>query len=219
MKYIHLVLALVVLSCQSLQKEDLVGLWELERALMDKNPVSDESTYLQIHPNGSYAVSRTSGDLSGVYVLGETKIHFQGADPKSWFNSDWKAKRVEDHLLLAGRDEINRRIELKFVQVDEIPSFGEFEERVIGKWEMFLMMKDGIPEKMPKTFMTIDEKGNYTISDTTGVMDYGKTAINTRHHKVIFERDETLWDVWFWGRELRLQNKEMGIQYHLRKVG
>lgn len=211
-------LLLVLTACQPLKKEDLIGLWELERALMDKNPIPDESTYLQIHQNGSYSVSRTSGDMSGVYVLGETKIHFQGADPKSWFDSDWKAKRVRDHLLLAGRDEINRRIELKFKKVAEVPLFDEFEKRVIGKWEMFLIMKDGIPEKIPETYMTIDESGNYIISDTTGVMDQGKTAINTRHHKVIFERDETLWDVWFWGKELRLQNKKMGIQYHLRRV-
>ncbi|WP_420579935.1 hypothetical protein [Reichenbachiella sp.] len=218
MKYLTYAFLLFI-ACQPLQKRELVGLWQLEKALMDKNPVADESTYLRIDANGSYAVSRTTGDMSGVYQLGETKIHFQGTDSKGWFNSDWKAMRVEDHLLLAGRDEINRRIELKFIQVDQIPSFGEFEERVIGKWEMFLVMKNGIPEKMTETIMTIDEQGNYTISDASGIMDQGKTAINTRHHKVIFERDETLWDVWFWEKELRLQNKEMGIQYHLRRVG
>lgn len=219
MKNLILAVLVALMSCQPLKKEELIGLWELETALRDKMVVSDDATYLQIHSNGSYAVSRTTGDMSGVYQLGESNIHFQGADPKGWFNSPWKAKRVKDHLLLAGRDEINRRIELKFVQVDQIPSFGEFEKQVIGKWEMFLIMKDGIPEKMPETFMTIDESGNYVISDTTGIMDHGKSAINTRHHKVIFERDDTHWDVWFWGKELRLQNKEMDIQYHLRRIG
>jgi len=219
MRNFSIFLLLAVLSCQPLQKEDLVGLWELESALRDKMMVSDEATYLQIDPHGSYAVSRTTGDMSGVYQLGVSKIHFQGADAKGWFNSDWKAKRVKDHLLLAGRDEINRRIELKFVLVDQIPTFDEFEKRVISKWEMFLMMKEGVPEKMPETFMTIDEAGNYIIIDEEGIMDQGKSAINTRHHKVIFERDDTLWDVWFWGRELRLQNKEMDVQYHLKRVG
>ncbi|MEP2025695.1 MAG: hypothetical protein ABJH98_04125 [Reichenbachiella sp.] len=209
----------VCIGCQPIQKEDLVGLWELKSALRDKMVMSDDATYLQIHSNGSYSISRTTGDMSGVYQLGKTKIHFQGADPKGWFNSPWKAQRIKDHLLLAGRDEINRRLELKFVLVDQIPAFGEFEKQVVGKWEMFLMMKDGIPEKMPETFMTIDDSGNYMISDTTGVQDQGRSVINTRHHKVIFERDDTHWDVWFWGKELRLQNKEMGIQYHLKKVG
>lgn len=219
MRTYSIFLLLAVLNCQPLQKENIVGLWELKSALRDKMVVSDEATYLQIDANGSYAVSRITGDMSGVYQLGETKIHFQGADTKGWFNSDWKAKRVKDHLLLAGRDEINRRIELKFVLVDQIPTFDEFEEQVIGRWEMFLIMKNGVPEKMPETFMTIDEAGNYVISDEEGIMDQGKSAINTRHHKVIFERDDTYWDVWFWGRELRLQNKEMDIQYHLRRVG
>lgn len=217
----NLIIFLLVFSmaCQSIQQEDLVGLWELESALRDKMVVSDEATYLQIDPNGSYAVSRTTGDMSGVYQLGKTKIHFQGADAKGWFNSDWKAQRVQDHLLLAGRDHINRRIELKFVLVDKIPPFSEFEKQVVGRWQMFLMMKNGIPEKMPETYMTIDDSGNYIISDTTGVQDQGQSVINTRHHKVIFERDDTHWDVWFWGKELRLQNKEMDIQYHLRRVG
>lgn len=210
---------LTVTGCQSLKKDEVVGLWELEQALMDKMTVSRDATYLQISENGSYAVSRTSGDMSGIYQLGETKIHFQGADTKGWFNSPWKAKRVNNHLLLAGRDKINRRIELKFVAVDQIPTFDEFEQRIVGNWEMFLMMKNGTPEKMPETFLTIDAAGNYVISDSSGVMDQGKSAINTRHHKVIFEKDNTHWDVWFWGKELRLQNKEMDIQYHLRRVG
>ncbi|SMD32624.1 hypothetical protein SAMN04488029_0974 [Reichenbachiella faecimaris] len=210
---------IILVACQPLQKEDLVGLWELETALRDKMVVSDDATYLQIHSNGSYSVSRTTGDMSGVYQLGETKIYFQGADTKGWFNSPWKAQRVKDHLLLAGRDEMNRRIELKFMKVEQIPAFTEFEKQVVGKWEMFLMMKDGIPEKIPTTFMTIDDTGSYIISDTTGIRDQGQSVINTRHHKVIFERDDTHWDVWFWGKELRLLNKEMDIQYHLKRVG
>ena len=219
MKILTALLFIVLVGCQSVQKEELIGLWELEKALRDKMPMSDESTYMQIHANGSYAISRVTGDMSGVYKLGETKIHFQGADPKGWFNSDWKVKRVEDHLLLAGRDEINRRIELNFHKVERMPTFEAFEQEVIGEWEMFLMMKNGIPEKVTKTYLNIDDSGSYSISDSTGVLDQGHSVINTRHHKVIFERDNTHWDVWFWGKELRLQNKEMDIQYHLRRAG
>ncbi len=208
---------LLLASCQPLHKEEITGLWKLQQSLRDKMQGPDETTYLQILSNNSFSVSRTSGDMSGVYQLGETKIHFQAADRYGWFNSDWKADRVQDYLLLAGRDNENRRIELKFKLIEQIPKFDEFEKQVVGKWEMFLMMKDGLPEKMPKTFMEIDDSGSYTISDTSGIKDQGRSVINTRHHKVIFEKDETYWDVWFWGKELRLQNKELDVQYHLRR--
>jgi len=219
MRNLLIILTIAFYACQSLKKEEIIGLWELENVLRDKMVVAGEATYLQIHPNGSYSVSRTTGDMSGVYQLGETKIHFQGVDKKGWFNSDWKAERIQEYLLLAGRDNENRRVEMKFKQIEQIPTFSEFEQQVVGRWEMFLMMKNGIPEKIPKTFMFIDGSGNYTISDIKGIQDQGRSVINTRHHKVIFEREDTYWDVWFWGKELRLLNNELGIQYHLRRVG
>jgi len=72
-------------------------------------------------------------------------------------------------------------------------------------------------EKLSNTWFDIDSSGKYVISDTEGVLIHGKVVINTRHRKLIFEQDSTIWDAWFYGKELRIDNPETDIQYSLRK--
>lgn len=218
MRNLFIAFILVQISCQGLKKEEIAGLWQLEEVKVDGMTRPLEATYLSIKKNNSFAVSRTSGDMSGVYQLGATRIHFQGKD-KKWFNTSWTLKKIDNHLAMQGVEYGFRVTELRFKKVKRIPDFDEFETRVIGKWEMYLMMNEGIPEKVPQTWMTIDKEGSYTISDANGMLDQGRSIINTRHRKVIFEKDNTHWEVWFFGKELRLQNRESGIQYHLRKNG
>jgi hypothetical protein len=72
-------------------------------------------------------------------------------------------------------------------------------------------------EKLSNTWFDIDPSGEYVISDAQGTFTNGKVFINIRHIKMIFEQDSTIWNAWFYGRELRIDNPETGIQYSLRK--
>ncbi|MEO9802957.1 MAG: hypothetical protein ABJF04_06905 [Reichenbachiella sp.] len=216
MRNLILTLMFLQVGCQKLQKEEIEGLWQLSQVKIDGMLRPQDATYLRIDKNNSFAVSRTSGDMSGVYQLGATRIHFQGKD-KSWFNTSWTLKRLEDYLMMEGVEFGFRVTELKFKKVEKIPDFEDFEKQVVGKWQLYLVMKEGIPEKVANTWITIDDDGAYTIYDDTGIQDQGRSIINTRHRKVIFVKDNMHWDVWFWGEELRLQNQQLDIQYHLKK--
>ena len=66
-KYPFIILALTVFGCSDITVNDIEGLWHLEEVEVDKMPMSIGNTFLEINDNNSFAVSRTSGDLSGEF--------------------------------------------------------------------------------------------------------------------------------------------------------
>lgn len=176
--------------------------------------VTSENTFLKINDNNSFAVSRTSGDLSGIYFIKSDRIRMNSHD-RQWFDQDWIVDRFQEYLILRAIGP--RKTYLKFKKIDEIPSFEEFESEIIGRWQLYKVRSTEGIEKLSNTWFDINPNGEYTISDLDGLLIQGKAVVNTRHRKLIFEQDSTIWDAWFYGKELRIDNPETGIQYSLRK--
>jgi hypothetical protein len=213
-KYLHIILVLSVLGCSDITVNDIEGLWQLEEVEVDKMPMSSGNTFLEISDNNSFAVSRTSGDLSGIYFIKNDRIRMNSQD-KQWFNRDWIVDRYQQYLILSAIGP--RKTHLKFKKVREIPRFEEFESAIIGKWNLYKIRSGEGIEKLSNTWFDIDSSGEYVISNAEGVLTNGKVVINTRHRKMIFEPDSTIWNAWFYGSELRIDNPKIDIQYSLRK--
>ena len=64
-------------------------------------------------------------------------------------------------------------------------------------------------------FLITEEE--YAISQSDSLIEEGKVLVDTRHRKISFENEETIWNACFVWDELRLENKEMEITYRLRK--
>lgn len=205
---------LLCLGCSDISVEDIEGLWQLEEVQVDKMLMITGNTFLEIKDNNSFAVSRTSGDLSGIYFVKNDRIRMNSTD-KQWFNRDWVVDHYMDYLILSAIGP--RKIHLKFKKISKIPRFEEFESDVFGKWDLYkVRSEDGI-EKLSNTWFDIDKSGRYAISNADGLLSNGKVVINTRHRTLIFEEDSTIWNIWFYGRELRIENPETDVQYSLRK--
>lgn len=216
MKYRIIIVVVLLTGCSSYTSEDVEGLWQLEVVEIDamKKPVSP--TFIEFNPNRSFAVSRETGDLAGVYRLNSQQLSLYSQDQK-WFNTTWSLYRHKDFLDLKGRDEKNRYARLRFRKIDKIPDFKEFENKILGKWQLYKMRKAGGIENLTNTWFRIDEEGNYIIEDANGPKEEGRAFINTRHKKIVFEKDSIQWAAWFYGKELRLNNEKLGVEYSLRR--
>ncbi len=216
-----------LMSCQSSNSSTgLHGLWELE--LLEIDGVIEEHTpyFLQVNPDGSFAVAKRSGDIRGFYDISGNQILFSSADSK-WFNRQWQLERLRDKIRLTGKGDyggkpfnklgpvgvLNSR--LTFNPVETIPDFQAFEDAMNGKWELYKIRKGGKTENLSNTKMFI-ANGKYAIEGPNH-FESGVATINTRYRKVYFEGHDTAWDAWFFGEELRLSNKSMKLIYNLRK--
>lgn len=208
------------MQCNSLSsKEEILGLWRLEEVEIDavKRPV--RPTIIEINANNSFAVSRTSGDLIGVYRLKDNTLRMRSPDEK-WFNTRWSLRyfKTFNFLDLQGIEEGFTGTKLRLKKIEKVPDFEEFEEQVVGKWQLYKIRQKEKIQKLSDTWFQIDTDGNYDIVSTEGIQEEGKAYINTRHQKIVFENDSIQWNAWFYGEELRLNNTRLGIQYSLRRA-
>lgn len=214
-------------SCQkSHTPSELQGLWELKVLEVDGVVRNHAPYFLQLHEDGSFALAKRSGDLRGFYHLKGDQIKFSSSDSK-WFNRQWTLEMLQGTIRLKGRGDYGKRpfyvggpigvlnSRLTFTPVDQVPDFQAFEDAVVGKWELYRIRKNGDSEKLENTWMTL-ESGQYALSGPDH-FESGEAVINTRYRKVFFEGQETAWDAWFFGEELRLSNQSLSIEYSLRK--
>lgn len=201
-------------GCHSITIDKIEGLWQLEEVNVDGMPKVSVSTFLEINANNCFAVSRTSGDLSGIYQIQSEKITLYSKD-KEWFNRTWEVIRFGNMMVLKAPGV--RKIKLTFKKTHRIPDFQEFADNIMGNWELYEIRREGKIQKPSQTWFSIADDGYYSIVDADGLLEQGKYVVNTRHKKIIFEEDSTIWDAWFWGNRLRLNNDQLKMQYSLRK--
>lgn len=209
-------LAIVLLSCDNTTTEDVAGLWQLEAIDIDGYVKEVKPVFIDLKEDNRFAVSQITGDLVGIYSLEDQLLQLKSNDRK-WFNTSWKLEYFQDHFILHGKKTPYKTTHLRFKKIDKIPRFDGFANEITGKWQLYKIRRKNEIESVSGTWFNISEDGSYHISGNEGVLEYGRAIINTRHHKIIFEHDETIWDAWFYGRELRLENQQVGIQYSLRK--
>lgn len=208
---------ITVSSCNQQQDNKLIGLWQLESVWRDKMEIDHQTTFIKIDKNGSFALSRTSGGLSGTYTFSSKKIKLASED-KDWYNTSWAYIFSKDQIFLQGKDRIGRNLKLEFNKIDKIPDFQEFENKVIGQWKLYKIRNRGHIEKPLNTLFEINENSKYVITKGDSILEKGNAIINTRHKKIIFESGDMIWDAWFYGEELRINNTKLKIEYSLRKL-
>jgi hypothetical protein len=217
LKYFGLLIILSLFGCTTNVKNKLIGLWQLENVWRDKLAMDHQTTFIKIDKNGSFALSRTSGGLSGTYTYSSKKINLTSED-KDWFNTSWAYIFSKDQVFLQGKDRLGRNLKLEFNKIYQIPDFQEFENKVIGQWKLYKIRNRGHIEKPLNTLFEINENSKYVITKGDTILEKGNAIINTRHKKIIFESGDMIWDAWFYGEELRINNTKLKIEYSLRKL-
>ncbi|MEQ6118607.1 hypothetical protein [Reichenbachiella sp. MALMAid0571] len=208
------ILACFQVGCNTVDIKDIKGLWELREVKIDEMIKPNVSTFLEIRSNNSFAVSRTTGDFSGIFDLQSDKLMLH-SDDKQWFNQAWEVICYRNYMILKAPG--LRKTNLKFKRIDTVPDFQEFEDSIIGNWELSEVRKKGKPKKVSDMWFNMEKDGIYSISGLDGVMEEGSYVVNTRHRKIIFEKDSMLWDVSFFGKRLRLNNDQLELQYTLKR--
>ena len=225
---IILLLTVTFISCQSgWTSEDVAGLWTLEELWIDGRIEPENDHFLELKADGTFAVAQRSGDTRGIYYFKGQKIFFESPDRK-WFHVPWKLIAGNDQLILTGKGDYNHIIsesgnpigllntKLVFSRASEIPDYQGFEDSIAGKWQLYKIRSNGNPVNIDSTHFIL-EQGQYRISGEDGINESGRVIINTRYQKLFFEGQETSWDVRFYGPELRLSNKELGLEYALKR--
>lgn len=213
----YIILLVLVGACKPISTNHILGLWQLEMVNVDGWERQVEPTFIDFKSDHSFAISQISGDHIGFYKLTGSKI-FLKCEAGKWFDAGWNLSMINDHIVLNGLKMPYSVTELRFAKLSRIPDFAEFEERVIGKWKLYKVRQPQKVKHLDRTSLIIDADGYYQIEDESGVTEKGEVRINTRHHRVTFTNDEISWKAWFYGEELRLDSKERGIQYSLRKM-
>lgn len=191
------------------------GLWELQKVDVDMIPRRFKPTYLKIKTDGSFYVSKENGDLIGIYRL-NNKLLTLSSEDDNWFNKSWKVFASEEELVLNDVRNNYRGEQLRFRKIDKFPDFGEFQQALNGRWELYKTKENGITSVVSNTWFIIDED-DYTIEEGETVLEKGKVRIDTRHKKMIFENAENSWNARFVWDELRLENEKMGLTHRLRR--
>ncbi len=225
--FISLIVITLFSGCDNADsKEGLQGLWELEIWEVDGVVRNHAPYFLQMNPDGSFALAKRTGDVRGFYDITDDQILFRSKD-RMWFDRQWQLEVLREKIRLTGKGNYGRRpyyhggvqgelnSRLTFKPVESIPDFQAFEDAMSGKWELYKIRKKGDPEKLVDTWMLIDN-GEYAISGPDH-FESGVATINTRYRKIYFEGYDTSWDAWFFGEELRLSNKPMKMTYSLRR--
>jgi len=217
LKYIVLSSALIQLGCNRHIENEVIGLWELDEAKRDGDGIDFQSTFIKFNANGSFAVSRRSKDLAGTYTFSSKEIKLLSND-EDWYNNTWTYSVLKEFIFLQGKDNIGRNLKLRLKKIDQIPDFQEFENKVIGQWKLYKIRNGGSIEKPLNTLFEINKRGKYVITKGDTILEKGNAIINTRHKKIIFESGDMIWDAWFYGDELRINNTKLKIEFSLRKL-
>ncbi|MDW3191686.1 MAG: hypothetical protein R8G66_04955 [Cytophagales bacterium] len=216
-----------LMGCRStVETEKLQGLWELEVFEVDGVEEPHSPYFLQMNPDGSFAVAKRTGDVRGFYDINGSQILFKSTDVV-WFNKQWALEILREKIRLTGKGYYGKtpyysgyrqgflNTRLTFTPVESIPSFQAFEDAIQGRWELYKIREKGDSEQLTDTWMKI-ENGEYAIAGPDHY-ESGAATINTRYRKVYFQGHNTAWDAWFFGEELRLSNNAMELIYNLRK--
>ncbi|MEP5611911.1 MAG: hypothetical protein ABJP45_06660 [Cyclobacteriaceae bacterium] len=220
MSIIKCLLLFVFLSllggCQPALDEELEGIWSLQEVNVDGLDKMFNPTFIEIQSRNRFAVSQTSGDLVGMYRLSSRNL-FLRSDDQKWFNTNWELRRLPNGIGFFGLEYGYRTTELRFRKIKEIPDFQTFENSIVGKWEIYKIRTASSVQDLTDTWFTLDNNKNYSITSGDTLLEKGSAIVDTRHRKIIFENDETSWKAWFYGKELRLDNEKLDIQYRLKK--
>lgn len=216
MRYLIFILLPFFAGC-TYKQSDIIGLWQLVRVERDGFVKNGGNTYVEIRSNSSFAVSRTSGDIVGVYKLKGNRLELHSHD-NTWFNTNWELSSANNILEWHGLEIGYGNVFLKFEKVDEISDFSDYRNAVIGRWQLYKTRTKGEITHNSDTYFIIGDDDSYQIISKDKIMEAGRAIINPRHQKIIFENDQISWNAWFYGKELRLENKKIGLQYSLRKL-
>lgn len=203
-----------LLGCQP--SLELEGIWSLQEVNVDGLDKIFNPTFIEIQTVNRFAVSRTSGDFVGLYKLDSKRLALH-SDDLDWFNTNWEVRRLPNGIGFHGLEYGYRTTELQFRKVKEIPDFQTFENSIVGRWEIYKIRNGSEIQNLADTWFTLDNQKNYSITSGETMLEKGKAVVDARHRKILFENDETSWRAWFYGKELRLDNKKMDIQYRLKK--
>lgn len=222
-----LLILLGLSGCQNTDAPDeLEGLWQLVTFEVDGVMENHTPYFLQMNPDGSFAVAKRTGDTRGFYDIKGRQILFRSSD-KMWFDQQWELEILRDKIRLTGKGNYPKKpyyqggpegalnTRLTFRPVESIPDFQAFENAMSGRWQLYKIREKGDPEKLADTWMLIED-GEYAIAGPD-YFESGVATINTRYRKIYFEGYDTAWDAWFFGEELRLSNKSMDMIYSLRR--
>ncbi len=216
MKYSGFLIVFLVFSCIH-REQDLAGLWQLEYVNIDGLEKPFSPMLLDIKEENNFALSKVSGDLVGTYRQTSNTLEWISED-QQWFNTRWNYRHYEEKTLdLYAPDKGLKNTKIRFRKIDEVPGFQVFANRLVGTWELYKIRERGQTTRVQNTFLVIDSL-NYTIYNDAGVLESGRTLIDSRHRKIVFENGDLTWNIWFYGQEPRLDNKRLGIQYSLRQI-
>ncbi|MEO9482851.1 MAG: hypothetical protein ABJG47_05370 [Ekhidna sp.] len=204
---------LLATSCT--EPPELVGLWKLDHISIDMIPRDSSPVFIKFEKSGSFSVSRANGDLIGLYQLNKNDLYFSSTD-KKWFDTSWNANIYQGVLVLKGLAYGYRTTELKFVRADQLPSFDEFIEALSGRWELYKIEEKGKEQEINNMQFDISDQ-EYAITRNDSIIEKGSILVDTRHQKINFANEQIIWKARFVWDELRLENKELGIVYRLRK--
>lgn len=206
---------LLNISCQKLSQDQVSGLWRLDELNIDGFDKPVDQLYLQILENGSFAVTRPAGDMVGTFELQNDVLRFHSVY-QPWWNEAWNTQLIQGELRLRGTQTPHVTTFLKFTPVDHIPDFSEFERALMGEWALYRIRKSGDKTFPNQTYMTFTPR-SYSLKVDHATYESGGLKIDPRHRKLIFEHHDTAWKAWFYGRELRLTNSELELEYSLRR--
>ncbi|MEM0938446.1 MAG: hypothetical protein AAF600_01080 [Bacteroidota bacterium] len=205
---------LIITGCN--EKPKITGLWELQAVSIDMIDRGHKSLFIKFEESGSFSVSQESGDVIGLYALQGDELKFYSTDEK-WFNRKWTIKNYKNELIFAGIGYGYTKTELRFKNVNEFPAFEEFQERLNGDWQLYKLSEDGRDKRILSTYFRISAD-HYAIAKEGKIIEEGDLSVDTRHQKISFETTETIWNARFVWDELRLENKESGLTYRLKKL-
>lgn len=208
---------LFLVSCNQPDRADLAGLYQLSALNVDGWNRAIQPELLELKSDGSFAISKISGDDVGFYQLDGSKIKFT-SESGGRFNAKWRVVKTTGALVMKGLDDGYTVTKMTFEPISEVPRFDQFEDELIGSWQIYKSRQKGKMKRIAGTTIKIDSSGEYAIYLNNELMESGKAQVNTRHHKLMFEYEDTQWNAWFYGEELRLTNPETGFQYDLKRV-
>lgn len=211
---IHIAI-LFLLGCDSVEEAYIEGLWELEEVVIDGMKRSIQPTIVELSSNNSFAVSRPSGDLVGIYNLEDNTLKMRSYE-KGWFNEDWTLNLYDNNILFSGSDLWYSPTKLRFRKIGEFPDLRNIENQILGKWQLYKIKSESGLELVSNTSLTIED-GHYLMATTEGIQEAGAISIDTQHRKIVFENEKETWRLWFFGKELRLNNDRLSLQYRLRR--
>ncbi|MEQ9298110.1 MAG: hypothetical protein RIF33_06095 [Cyclobacteriaceae bacterium] len=207
---------IVLTGCGESENADIQGLWQLENINIDgyERPLS--RGFVEFKGDGSFAVSQVDGDFLGTYTIKDKTTQLV-SNTTSWFNTRWTFFTLDDQLNLKGTELGFRNTKLTFRKINQVPAFDDFENRLMGAWNLYKIYHGDQIKAQRNTQMTFADGTNYSIQEDSIVLEEGLVIIDTRHQKISFEHHETAWRAWFYGDELRLSNDQMGLRYSLRR--